>query len=339
MSRGNRARRQIISDSTMWQSPRWNRVVDTVYVRSPRHRLVNHPLLVAVRLIVKRSRYSVVVTTGNKTALLYGLMCRLLLLRQKQVVTQLYLDEHQRFGWLLDGLMRLALRGVYGVLVPSSGEIPLVAARFGVPTERIRFVAYHTTVEEPENLGACDGYIFAAGRNFRDYETLLDAIDGTDVQTVIVCGENQLRDREVPSNVTIHREIPWEDYVQLLKRTSVAVIPLNTENVPSGQVAILEATAYGKPVITTRSVGTIDYIEDGVNGLLYTAGNAEDLRAKILKLTSDSGFRTHLADAAYRSTVEKFTFDVHVTAKLDAIRSLVSTEPSAIRSPSASDNT
>lgn len=327
---------QLLSDSTMWQSARWTQFVDSVHERAPRHRLFNHPLVIALKLLLRRRQYRVVLTTGNKTALFYGLLCRALGMRQKQVVTQLYLDDHGHLGWLHDSLMRFVLRGAYGVLVPSRGEIPLVEQRFGVSRDLIRFVPYHTTVTTPEEREATGGYVLAAGRNFRDYETLIRALDGLDVQTVIVCGEDQLRGVRIPENVTVRREIPWERYLELLREASVAVVPLTTEIVPSGQVAILEATAYGKPVITTRAIGTVDYIEDGIDGLLYTAGDADELRAKILKLTTDHEYRCRMAAAAYRSTVEKFTFDVHVDAKLKAISELVSASAATaeLRNPS-----
>ena len=325
------SRPDILSDSTMWQSPRWSESADTVFDRSPRHRLLNHPIALAVRLLLRRRRYRVVVTTGNKTALLYGLLCRLLFLPQKQVVAQLYLDDRGSLGKILDPLQAWVLRGADGVLVPSRGEIPLVEERFGVARDRIRFVPYHTNLIEPENLGSDGAYIFSGGRNFRDYKALVEAVDGTGVETVIVCGADQLVDRPLPRNVTVRREIPWEQYIELLRGASVAVVPLNTEIVPSGQVAILEATAYGKPVITARSVGTVDYVEHGQDGLLYTTGDPEDLRAQILRLTTDDEFRHRLGNAAFRRTVEQFTFDVHVAAKVEAIQSLAAASRPADR--------
>ena len=62
-----------------------------------------------------------------------------------------------------------------------------------------------------------------------------------DHPVVVVCGADQLRDVDIPANVEVRREIPWEEYLSLLRGAGVVVVPLSTELVPSGQVAILEA--------------------------------------------------------------------------------------------------
>lgn len=313
----------ILSDSTMWQSPTWLGAADTVYRFDPPTRRTNHRAMLALRLLRRRSKYDAVMTTGNQVALYYGLLCRLLGVDSRQVVTQLYLD--QRTGitrYLHDPLMRLVLRHARGVLVPSSGEIDLVAERFNVPRERIHFIPYHTNLTQPVNLGCSSGYVFAAGRNFRDYDTLVDAVADLDVETVIVCGNDHLRDRELPPNVRVVREIPWSEYLALLQGAQVVVVPLSTEVVPSGQVAILEAMGYGKPVITTRSVGTVDYVEHGVDGLLYALGDAEDLREQLRRITTDTEFRVRMGSAAFERTLAEFTFESHVNRKLQAIQQL-----------------
>ncbi len=313
----------IVSDSPMWQSATWLNAADTVYRFEARTKITNHRFMLALRLLFRRPKYDVVMTTGNQVALYYGLLCRLLFLDSRQVVTQLYLDERTGLvRYLHDPLMRLVLRHARGVVVPSSGEIDLVSDRFGVERDRIRFLPYHTNLTAPENVGCASGYVFAAGRNLRDYETLVEAATGLDVETVIVCGHEHLRDRALPPNVRVLREIPWPEYLALLKGAQVVVVPLSTEKVPSGQVSILEATGYGKPVITTRSVGTLDYIRHGVDGLLYALGDVEDLRAQLRRATTDQEFRVQMGAAAFERLVSEFTFEQHVSQKLQAIREL-----------------
>jgi glycosyltransferase involved in cell wall biosynthesis len=46
-------------------------------------------------------------------------------------------------------------------------------------------------------------------------------------------------------------------------------------------IVITEAMMYAKPSITTDATGVSDYIEDGVNGLICKAGDADDLREKM----------------------------------------------------------
>ncbi|TME12707.1 MAG: glycosyltransferase family 4 protein [Chloroflexi bacterium] len=315
--------RPIVTNSRMWQSPRWTKVADTVFRRGAKPAFLNHPLLLTLRLLRARSRYAVVVTSGSQVALLYGLLCRLLALPQKQVVVQLYLNERRGLLRALDPLTRLVLRRAWGVIVNSRGEIGLLARRFGVPPERVRFVYYHTNIIEPELVEGRSGVVFAGGRNFRDYETLVDALRGLDLDAVIVCGRDHLLVSDAPDRVRIRREIPYPDYLEVLRQASIVVVPLSTETVPAGQVAILEAMALGKPVVTTRGIGTVDYVRDGIDGLLYARGDAADLRRCIVTLAEDSSMRSRMGRAALASVQSDLTFDRHVEATIGALRSLV----------------
>ena len=315
--------RPIVTNSRMWQSPRWNQVAGTVFRRAAKPGVLNHPFVLSLRLLRTRSRAAVVVTSGSQVALLYGLLCRLLTLPQKQVVVQLYLNERRGVLRVLDPLTRLVLRRAWGVIVNSRAEIDVVARRFGVPPERIRFVYYHTNVTEPELVEGRSGAVFAGGRNFRDYETLIAAVAGLEVDTLIVCGRDHLRTTGAPERVRIRREIPYADYLDELRQASIVVVPLSTEIVPAGQVAILEAMALGKPVITTRGIGTVDYVREGIDGLLYAKGDAADLRRCIVELAGDARTRNRMGRAALAAVRADFTFDRHVAATIDALRSLI----------------
>ena len=307
----------------MWQSPRWTSVADTVFRRGAKPAFLNHPLLLSLRLLRARSRYAVVVTSGSQVALLYGLLCRLLAVPQKQVVVQLYLNERRGLLRAIDPLTRLVLRRAWGVIVNSRGEIDLLTRRFGVPPERVRFVYYHTNIIEPDLVEGRSGVVFAGGRNFRDYETLVDAVRDLDLDSVIVCGRNHLLAGDTPDRVRIRREIPYAEYLEELRQASIVVVPLSTETVPAGQVAILEGMALGKPVVTTRGIGTVDYVRDGIDGLLYARGDAADLRRCIVTLAGDSSMRSRMGVAALASVQSDLTFDRHVEATIGALRSLV----------------
>jgi glycosyltransferase involved in cell wall biosynthesis len=64
------------------------------------------------------------------------------------------------------------------------------------------------------------------------------------------------------------------------------------ENAP---VVILEAAAYGLPVIGSRLGAIPEFVEDGVNGLLVEAGNPQLLAAAMIRLASDRALLEKLA--------------------------------------------
>jgi glycosyltransferase involved in cell wall biosynthesis len=132
-------------------------------------------------------------------------------------------------------------------------------------------------------------YIFSAGAAARDYKTLIKAIEGVNINLLIVAGRDPMTGKialpsTLPPNVRLKVEIPKEEYKRLLAKSRFVIVPLKDVPFVCGQSVILDAMSMGKAVIATRGVSTIDYIVDGETGLLVEAGDVESLKAKILFL-------------------------------------------------------
>jgi glycosyltransferase involved in cell wall biosynthesis len=72
---------------------------------------------------------------------------------------------------------------------------------------------------------------------------------------------------------------------------------------PFGQV-IVEGMAAGVPVVATRGGGPSEIITDGVNGLLYTAGDVEELAGVIRRLHEDGELRARLRKEGLRRAAD-----------------------------------
>lgn len=75
-------------------------------------------------------------------------------------------------------------------------------------------------------------------------------------------------------------------------------------------VPVIEAMASEVPVIATRVGGIPEMIEDGKNGLLVEADNAEALAGAILRLLENEDLRRSLGKAGRQRAVEQFSFDM-----------------------------
>ena len=83
-----------------------------------------------------------------------------------------------------------------------------------------------------------------------------------------------------------------EELTDVLREIDVLVVPsLWYENSPN---TILEAFAHRTPVIAADLGGMAELVEDGGNGLLFEAGDADDLAARVRKLTDGSGLMDRL---------------------------------------------
>lgn len=91
---------------------------------------------------------------------------------------------------------------------------------------------------------------------------------------------------------------------------------------PFGRVT-LEGMRSGLIVIGSNTGGTPEIIQDGVSGLLYAQGNAEDLANKIQLVYSDDQYRRKLIENALAFSETHFTPEQNVAAIEQVIRDAV----------------
>ena len=91
------------------------------------------------------------------------------------------------------------------------------------------------------------------------------------------------------------------------QRADVFVAP-SVWDEPLGMV-ILEAMAYGTPVVVTRKGGIPLAVKDGVNGRFIKPRNSHDIADKVNALLADPARRRQLGEQARQVVEEKFTWD------------------------------
>jgi len=87
-------------------------------------------------------------------------------------------------------------------------------------------------------------------------------------------------------------------------------------------VVLLEALAFGKPVVSTRVKGALEVIEDGHNGMLVEQKNPEQIAEKTIELLTDDNLREHLAKQA-RISARKYDWRVIAQQYADIYRGLI----------------
>jgi glycosyltransferase involved in cell wall biosynthesis len=90
---------------------------------------------------------------------------------------------------------------------------------------------------------------------------------------------------------------------KLFQESSVFCLPSYAEGFPMG---VLDAWAYGLPVICTPVGGLPDIVDDGVNCLLFTPGNTTELSNKLKLIISNSSLRKSLELASLNIAQTKF---------------------------------
>jgi len=95
-----------------------------------------------------------------------------------------------------------------------------------------------------------------------------------------------------------------EDIEEVIAACDIVMFSSRYEGI---SLALLEAMAGGKAVVTTRVGGNVEVVRDGVNGLLVAPGDETALAAAVLRLAADADGRARLGEEARRTVVERFS--------------------------------
>jgi glycosyltransferase involved in cell wall biosynthesis len=87
---------------------------------------------------------------------------------------------------------------------------------------------------------------------------------------------------------------------ELYKFYCTSDIYISASEVELQGLSIMEAMAYGLPIVAANSMAIPELVRDQVNGLLFTPGDARDARKKIEALINDAPLRNKMASASLR---------------------------------------
>lgn len=218
-----------------------------------------------------------------------------------------------RFG----AITRRWLTYVDHLTVPSEWEAAYYTRLFGLPADRVSVChlgAYDRWGGLPSvaaSPGATQGtpYLFSGGLTDRDYQTLLGAVAGSGIRTIVATRPYIGGRLLIPAEVKISDLLSGAEYAATVAGAQAVIIPLKPVNHAAGLSLILDAMALGRPVICSAIPAVRDYIQDGVTGLLVPPGDADALRAAIRYLLERPEEAAAMGQAARRRFEAYHTFD------------------------------
>jgi spore coat protein SA len=112
---------------------------------------------------------------------------------------------------------------------------------------------------------------------------------------------------QAPGRAILTGFVPHDRMAQTYLLGDVLVAPSQK---PEGMpMVLLEASACGLPMITTRQGGIPEVVQDGINGLLLdNSDDPEELAEKILTLLKDSALSQRLGQKARERAMERFSW-------------------------------
>ncbi len=255
--------------------------------------------LLAWACFLLRKKYRLVFTDGEQIGIPYALLTKFFggptRPRHLMIVHILSVKKKELFFDLFHVHSHIDRFFTY-----STFQKHFIENKWGIAKERVIFTPFmvdhhffstknarpgdplHLT-EDPKPL------ICAVGLEFRDYPTLIEAVNGLDVKVIIAAGspwskrKDSTQGQAVPENITVKRFSQY-DLRDVYAASRLMVMPLYPVAFQAGVTAILEAMAMGKPVICSRTPGQTDVIVDGQNGIYVPPGDPAALRQAIQNL-------------------------------------------------------
>lgn len=215
-------------------------------------------------------------------------------------------------------MARFAGQAVDLWVVHSTAEVRAYSDWLGLPAERFRFVPLQRPVEPIEFQEDLDQpFLLAMGSARRDYALLVQVVAKLGIPTLIVAAEHAVHGISMPPNVTVRRGLSSAQCNELAQRARLCVVPVANRETASGQVTAIDSMMYGRATIATRCVGTVDYIDHGVDGWLVEPGSVPDMAEAIAQLWAEAGLRQRLGENA-RQRVRDRLSDEAAGKALDA---------------------
>jgi glycosyltransferase involved in cell wall biosynthesis len=277
----------------------------------------------------QRHQYRIIFTDGEQVGIPLALLCKLFGRRGA---------THMMIAHILSVGKKMLLFDLFGLqrqidtfIVYATWQKRFIEQRWHVPGEQVMFTPFMVdsnfftpaaVTAQPRRM------ICAVGLEFRDYPTLLKAVDGLDVEVIIAAASpwskrtDTTAGEAIPANVTVRKFTQYE-LRQLYADSLFVVMPLYAVDFQAGVTAILEAMAMERAVICSHTAGQSDIVVDGQTGLYVPPGDAESLRAAILKLLAAPEQARAMGKAGRRTVEAELSLDRYATRLQQGVRRLL----------------
>ncbi len=290
-------------------------------------RVAGPDVAMAWHLFGRRRHLDVVITDGEQVGYPLALMMRL---GGRRGMRHLMIGHRLTSRSKVLGAKRLGLfHTIDEVFLYSSKQVELSRDLIGFPQSKIRLIDFMVDTEffSPQELPAPAGrpLISTAGREFRDYPTMLDAVRGLEADVLVASAspwskrdDNAGSGNDIPDNVIVTK-LSQSELRDTIDRSALVVVPVLETDFQAGITTILEGMAMGKTVVVSRTEGQTDVIVDGENGRYVEPGDPESMRRVLEELLVDPDQAERLGKKAREDAVARMDVRFYASVFADAV--------------------
>ena len=288
----------------------------------------------------KRNEYDIVLTMSEQVGLMLALLFKMARCNKPHVMVSHYMTPAKKsmFVKYLGVDSHISKFICYG-----SAQAEYLKDELGIVPEKIELILHpaDSNFWKPMDVPS-EKMIVSAGLLARDYETLIKAIDGLDVDVVIAANSPWMaadKDHEgttIPDRVSFVKCTPSE-LRDLYARAMFVTVPLFPVNIQAGSLVIYESMAMGKAVLTTANGGNIDIVKDGETGAYVPPEDPKTMRKVISEMLNDPDRTTRMGERAREVVENGLNLDTYIENITRVVKDVY--KPSSSRLPSDSSST
>lgn len=264
---------------------------------------------------VRRLQYDAIFTNGENVGIPLALLLKSVARRPRHVMIghRLSTGKKRLFFTKLHAEMAIDV-----ILLYATTQLQFANKELGIDFQKLKLIPFHADhrfYAPGVANNVRQDQICAAGLEWRDYPTLLTAVESMPDLAVRLAAASpwskhtdETANRKLPPNVDARR-YEYAALRDLYAQSAFVVVPLYENDFQAGVTTMLEAMAMGKTVIATRTSGQTDVITDRVNGLYVAPGDVNGWREAIALVRRDQALRERLATAAREWLVANASLD------------------------------
>ena len=243
-------------------------------IYSPKSQRLIVGWLKGCREVLSTSRHDdTIVCWFDFQAVLCYWLCKLTLKRRKIVCINLLLKDKNSFKNKVVALLyKIALNSKCFVASVTSKEYgEHLKKRLSI--KRNFFLlhdVYHDSYSYDKHVEIVPNTVFCGGRNGREWHFMVEvakAMPDVEFHLVMPKATYQELKGNLPINAISKVNLSYNDFMKEMCASQIVALPLDTE-APAGLIVLFQAAANMKPIVTTDTMTTREYLSDGRGDLL-----------------------------------------------------------------------
>lgn len=214
----------------------------------------------------------------------------------------------------------------------------------GLPADKIRVLPHFLSEEflatTNKKSVQKEKYILAYGRldESKGFDDLIEAFSDLQIRglklKIAGAGPEETELKKLIKRLNLGKTVELvghkskADLAKLIQNATLIANPSKVHE--TFGLAVLEAMASGKAVVSSRTGAIPELITDGQSGLLFEPGDVGDLKEQLLKLLSDEKLLKRISAAA-KAKAKTYTADRHLKDLLKIYQSAITKEKGPIR--------